>query len=374
MTSPTCTLTAAIHQGDLRQVDALIRSKSIDINAPLTTAGERALSLAAQFGHAAIVDALLTAGANVDGVDNFNRTACHAAARNGHLDALRVLLARQPNLDRADANGRTPLDVAVQYSTNGAVTMLIEAEAPLDSARSVCRAAATSSNAVRALRARGVALSVLRDENGFTPLHILAQSELATASRHAHLSDLVECGIDVDARDVCGDTASHLASRRGDDELLRWLVAVGADVDCANNRGLTPLHHACLDGHVTAGLLLIAAGANVNSCSGDGKSPCRLVAEPALLHAVLAAGGESDVDGDSDSIARARRRLASMRLDFVRRRAVQVCIGLHARQLDALQMCEVLVHACGPVAPLIPFHHWWTIVTIVKYKKFTGVV
>jgi hypothetical protein len=52
-----------------------------------------------------------------------------------------------------------------------------------------------------------------------------------------------------------------------------------------------------------------------------------------------------------------RARIASERLDFVRKRAFEVCVGLQSRGLDALQMCEVLVHACGPVAPIVDFHH-----------------
>jgi hypothetical protein len=36
-------------------------------------------------------------------------------------------------------------------------------------------------------------------------------------------------------------------------------------------------------------------------------------------------------------------------------------------RLDALQMCEILQQACGPVAPLIAFHHWWKIATTVKH-------
>jgi hypothetical protein len=33
------------------------------------------------------------------------------------------------------------------------------------------------------------------------------------------------------------------------------------------------------------------------------------------------------------------------------------------------KQCAVLVHACGPVAPLILFHQWWKIATVVKHFK-----
>jgi hypothetical protein len=65
----------------------------------------------------------------------------------------------------------------------------------------------------------------------------------------------------------------------------------------------------------------------------------------------------------------ARRRIAKIRLDLVRNRAMQVCIGLQSLGLDALQMCEILQHACcrGRLAQLIPFHIWWKIATTVKH-------
>ncbi|MCA0328160.1 MAG: hypothetical protein LCH89_21565, partial [Proteobacteria bacterium] len=57
------------------------------------------------------------------------------------------------------------------------------------------------------------------------------------------------------------------------------------------------------------------------------------------------------------------------RLRVVRRRAFDVCVGLQSLRINALQMCEILVHACGPVAPLVAFHHWWKIATTVKHFR-----
>jgi hypothetical protein len=101
------------------------------------------------------------------------------------------------------------------------------------------------------------------------------------------------------------------------------------------------------------------------------------------LHAFLAAGGdidELDKHGDTprvlagpllrctdDDIVAARRRIAKTRLDLVRHRAMQVCIGLQSLNLDALSMCEIMQQSCGPPWCSIPFHHWWRIATTVKH-------
>jgi hypothetical protein len=102
-----------------------------------------------------------------------------------------------------------------------------------------------------------------------------------------------------------------------------------------------------------------------------------------VVHPLLAAGADLDAadDGetarqvlarrgwtiDPDEVEAARRDIAKARIDFVRDRALQVCIGLQSLRIDALQMCEILQFACGRVAPLIPFHIWWKIATTVKH-------
>jgi hypothetical protein len=51
---------------------------------------------------------------------------------------------------------------------------------------------------------------------------------------------------------------------------------------------------------------------------------------------------------DPSQVDAARREIAKTRLDFVRYRGLEVCIGLQPLQLDALQLCEILQHWCGP--------------------------
>jgi hypothetical protein len=135
--------------------------------------------------------------------------------------------------------------------------------------------------------------------------------------------------------------------------------------------------------------MLLVAG---QTCARDnnGQTPLHCVAHAensvAAVHALLAAGADLDVANDAGESARqvlarrgltinpsqveaARRVIAKARLDFVHDRALEMCIGLQSLELDALQMCKVLQFACGPVAPLIPFHIWWKIATTVKHFR-----
>lgn len=97
------------------------------------------------------------------------------------------------------------------------------------------------------------------------------------------------------------------------------------------------------------------------------------------MHALVAGGVDLDIVDSSGITSRqilagwdalidscavaARQRIAKTRLELVRSRALQVCLALQSRALDALQTCEILVHACGPAASAIPFHVWWKIAT-----------
>jgi hypothetical protein len=92
----------------------------------------------------------------------------------------------------------------------------------------------------------------------------------------------------------------------------------------------------------------VAAGADLDIVDGKGISARQLLE----LHQLTVG---------ADRIELARRDIAKTRLNFVRYRALQICIGLQSRGLDALQMSEILLHACGPI------HQWWKIATTVKH-------
>jgi hypothetical protein len=102
--------------------------------------------------------------------------------------------------------------------------------------------------------------------------------------------------------------------------------------------------------------------------------------KPAALCALVAAGGDLDQPNrkgetprmiatrnnvalpTADEIDAARRRIAKARLDLVRERAFQICVGLAATSdINALQLCEILMHSFGALGSLIAFHQWWAI-------------
>ena len=99
--------------------------------------GSSALNLAAQFGGAAIISALLDAGADwqwrVDTLQGVNCGAIHIAARCGRVNAVRALLDGGSHTELRDAGALTPLYHAVMYKRTACVALLLargaEAEA-----------------------------------------------------------------------------------------------------------------------------------------------------------------------------------------------------------------------------------------------------
>lgn len=90
-------LLSAIESGDNITVEALIRrdDSQLNLSAMLPGRNAPALVVATCADRAEIVAALLIAGADIDAVDKWGRTACHVVASES---VLACLLAHKPNL------------------------------------------------------------------------------------------------------------------------------------------------------------------------------------------------------------------------------------------------------------------------------------
>jgi ankyrin repeat protein len=69
------------------------------------------LMYAALYGRTAAVDALLAAGADIHHQDSSGYTALHYTSSNGHLDGSRMLLEAGARMDVRDKRGERPIDV-----------------------------------------------------------------------------------------------------------------------------------------------------------------------------------------------------------------------------------------------------------------------
>jgi ankyrin repeat protein len=386
----------ALNGGNKDQVAVSIASGTVDVNVPISVSGgfrSPPIVLAAGRGYSEIVEMLLNAGALINACDDRGRTACLVAAQHVHVETVLLLISRGADVsitERVGSHSSSALSYVTALGNEMLARALIEAGAATG-ADEICQAAAMSTRMILYLLERGLDVGSCRVADGRTPCHAVAlRSDNALS-----LALLVtRAGVDVNAQDDQGRTCCHICASTFFVNSLRQLIELEADLDRVDRSGRTSLHHSCQRGGHRCSLLLLAAGADVEVKDKGGRTACHFAAGQLLhdtntkgLANVLAAGADFDSPSNSGLTPRqvalkhgvehpsaaeltaAARRLAIARLEFVRERAFQVCVGLQSLCLDALQTCEILLHACGRVAPLVPFHNLWRIATTVKHFR-----
>jgi len=159
---------------------------------------DKALRNAARDGHAAVVELLLAAGADVKAKNEYGETALHQAAWYGHAAIVELLLAAGADVDAQDEAGWTALHEAAQEAHAAVVELLLAAGADVNA----------QSNA------------------GWTALHQAAENGHA-----AVVELLLAAGADIKAKNNSGGTALHYAAWGGDAAVVELLLAAGADVN-----------------------------------------------------------------------------------------------------------------------------------------------
>lgn len=96
----------------------------------------------------------------------------------------------------------------------------------------------------------------LRDDNGYTPLHLAAKN-----GHNGLTKQLVESGAEIDARAKDGSTPLHLAAAAGHRATAEVLVDAMSDVNALDEQGRTPLRLAEDNGHEEMAAMLREHGA-----------------------------------------------------------------------------------------------------------------
>jgi ankyrin repeat protein len=343
MSDETSNFWLAILDIDVEKVSFFIK-RGIDVNR------KHPLMRAASNGSLEIMTLLLDTGADIDAVDDKGFSACREAIVGNHFDALKLLVDRGANVRVIDAKGNSLFAVARPTKGDKIVNLLLDAGVPLDDKFEFDLI--KSAGVLSRLLGRG--LNVMRKDYGETLWHSLA-------SRPYDVEDLVRALANVWDGDVVGalnedcwqgKTPIHLAASTGNLSTLRVFVELGADIDRQVRGGPTPLLRS-LDRRVDNGRItefLLALGADVRLTNTFGETACHFALgriNRGALQALLAAGGDIDVPCGNGKTPRnvaadmgiampsaadidaARVRMAKTRLDLVRRRALEICIGIH---------------------------------------------
>jgi len=236
--------------------------------------------MSAETGSIAMLNALLSRGANCDARDTeYGYTAVMAAVCSGQVDVLDRLIDAGANVEIKDFAGRNAILDAVEFRNIDALQRLVTAGANLNvitvNGQLATRAAAMISNVIglQCLINGGADLE-LADANGFTPLAI------AVFCNHPDIVDcLIKARVNLEAKTTAGDTALSIALRYGHTALATALIKNKADVNCRDVYGTTPAMMAVVSGDTEILHLLIAAQANMEMRDTNGRNAMIMAAK-----------------------------------------------------------------------------------------------
>jgi uncharacterized protein len=234
------------------------------------------LKEAARGGDLAKVVALLDAGADLEQEDDGQNTALISASWHDHADVVRELLKRGVKTGHRNQDGYSGLDYGMERGHRQVVSAFVEYW--LKSARS-----ANHVEEVRVLEA--IAMAVETGAKGSLP-----------------------DGLHPDEPNASGYGPLAMACRWGAQELVGQLLALGANPNKQSDSRYqsSPLMEATRDGNVEIAKMLLAAGADVNLRDRHGDHALNWAAffgHPGMVRLLVEKGSRLDFTGQSPETA-----------------------------------------------------------------------
>jgi ankyrin repeat protein len=207
----------AIIEGNLGKVQELLANDpsliSIIDNRGKGSSRLPALHVAIKYGHADIVELLLSKGAKPNERNIYGQGSLHVAAENGRANMVKLLVQYGAGINDKDEFRLPPLC----YASNAQVA--------------------------EALIANGADVN-WPDKRHATFLHSIARSGITEVAQV-----LLAHGADINAKDNSGWTPLHSAASRGRKDMVEFLITQGADINAKDRgtKGKTPLNCAVTD-------------------------------------------------------------------------------------------------------------------------------
>ena len=197
---------------------------------------KKSMYAAAILGDIQTIKKLINEGLDINKLTETGKAPLHLTATYGHKKATEYLLVSGANINCKDDTGSSPLFSAVRTTHKEIVELLISNGANIK----------TEKRLLHQLSWVGYKKTEGR----------IKQVEIAKS--------LILKGVNLNEKDLSGDTPLHSAAEHGHSEMAEFLLESGANVNEDNETKTTPLHKAAVEGRDIIVDILIQNGANVN--------------------------------------------------------------------------------------------------------------
>ena len=235
-----------------------------------------ALHLAASMGLAKVAAMLLNETPNIDAVDEIGNTALAVAMERGFEKAVEFLVNSGACVDLGDHHGQNVLLLVAERdwdSVGGIVTRKAEEtfsenddSAEQDYVKILIAAYYGDTAGIQQVVAQARVNLKSQERNvGAIALFIAVERGHAQS-----VACLLTAGVDVESRDLIGQTSLHRATRRKNEALMRHLLEQGAATEAKNDDGRTAFSANSRSCDEYYAKILLDAGADPNTKAHDG--------------------------------------------------------------------------------------------------------
>lgn len=225
--------------------------------------------------HLDIANLLIEKNASINAKDKNGNTSLHLAVRRGNLEIVNFLIKNKAVIDGKNKLGSKPIDLA-----NGGYHKAIEGtlrnkrQQLLEKFLKLAKNYPTISDLLPPLNDfSNTDLSNVKISNDDTLLHRAAQINDPKRLKKI-VKILIRIGLDINVKNILGDTPLHLAAEKGCIKMVKLLIKLGANINSGmEEEWETPLHYAAKNGYIKVVKLLINQGANILAKNGYGETP-----------------------------------------------------------------------------------------------------
>lgn len=229
-------------------------------------------------GAVSLVKRLVKSGADLNVGDNLGWRPIYQAAYGRNFELSELLLQNGADLNVITKNGDTVMHGAVYGNDLDIVKLLINAGCSVNGANSDQQNPLTAAIISRAdmkilsaLVDAGTDLNLSERSAGHTPLH---------EAVHRHYNEaailLIDAGCDLTAQNNDHQTALCLASQKGNDVIVSYLLDKLPRPLVFTKLAAIPIHTAAKHGHAHIVQLLVERGCDINQLNIDGLTPLQV--------------------------------------------------------------------------------------------------